>query len=848
MERPNAPRPSPGQPVPGYCQAQRSLATGYRRRSPSGEHEYRVDDRSMPFRNVDPGNKAEAVPRTINPPGFPVNASTDRNGGLRKRGSDAAGDPDSDEASRLVASSDGMHDRNHELHSQKDQGHGADHCQPLDNKGRQNDRVDGAYRKIISLARSPRHRNAKDKVKPAEGAATQGKIASPIPTSSSSDRSSDTPILCHVSSANPQIKGDQGMSLETAWPCRQKSCESADTGIDSGAQCSVSPISGQSSLATDWEGRFVVNMPSAKEPNPPTMTTEQISDFQSSIESILRNEEVMLDPGALPSLRSVSSEKKPSPSWSQHQNWSFPTRFYSPQEVGKLNGNMTREMSSPEPKGKAQGMNLDGSFLGCKVNNTSGTKTADEMRFSPRVEHQSFADVAPAFPRRARGGPTEPNHSPSVEEKAVVKDERGTISRNLKHVPCSRPSPKASQGTKAQQPTSVETPNQITGKEDWDPTCSLSNNPEKGKNCHTEDDVFIITPTIRRSMITVGYMDGNIRNTHRIPRRPLQANRELNRPQMGFIPSGLRPATQNLQERSTTPSKVCSEADPIGNIPAANGQASLGGANIKGPHVTRGYIHMPGMVKSSNENFTAGLRNNVQRSAAPITGWERHDAALALSTSDSSQSGETSFFPDISPISPTTSEQTVDDIIKQPRKSFEVAELDGHQVGNRKSQQRPRSKITDFAIDFPEFEAQADDEDEMGGVTLPLVFDIFFLSVAQISRLYRRYVTSAYVKTTIRSVLLAAENCGHILGCTWRAFWVYKTTGSWPKPRDKVFSRSVGSVGQGIVNIVALGFFIIVLGRVAWYVVLVGSWVVWFAKPFAWAFSVFSIVGRMLLA
>jgi hypothetical protein len=200
----------------------------------------------------------------------------------------------------------------------------------------------------------------------------------------------------------------------------------------------------------------------------------------------------------------------------------------------------------------------------------------------------------------------------------------------------------------------------------------------------------------------------------------------------------------------------------------------------------------------------------------------------------------------VSPLeSPTGSEQAVDYTERRPGRSFEIAELDGCQVDNSdEPQYRPRSKIIDFAADFPDIGIQTD-EGGTSATTLRLVFDIFVLSVAHIQRLYGQYMTSAYVKGTIRSVLQVAENCLHILMRVRTAVSVYRSTGSWPMPRDKDVGRSLAAVGLGVVNITALGFFIMVIGRLAWYVVLIGSWVVWLAKPFGW---IFSVMGRMVLS
>jgi hypothetical protein len=801
----------------------------------------------MRFGSTDLGSTPESVPRTIRPTGLPIlDASADRGTGLRKERFNAAGDTDNAKAGRHFASPGNRHDRNREHRSKNPRGRiETDPFQSSDDKGWQRDPPNGAYRKIISLANSPKNRNVECKGKSAEGTATQDNIVSP---SSSAGGPRDEPTCRNGNPAKYQVKGDQGTNLGIEEPHRQNSCGSADNSTGSSAQCSISPMSAQSSSVTDWEDRFVVNMPSAKEPNPPTLTATQISGFQSSIDGVQRDGGAMLDPETLPSPRSVASEEKHGPFMPQHQRSNVHNRYYSPDEVGKPRYNVTREGSPPASKAKAPGMNLDGSFLGCKAIHGPSDKNPDEiLLFSPREKHQNFTDMESPIPR-AKDGPMAPCHStsPRIEEKAIVRGERGAISQNLKPVPCSKPSPKASCETRDQQRASPEISNMIPGEENAEPTASLRNNAEEQTSCHTPDDVFIITPTIRRTMITVGYMEGNTGSPHGIRRRPVRAQGKPRRPQMDSIPSALQPAMQNSQGKSTTPSKVSSKVDHIGSIPAAKEHADRGGADTKGLRATRGYIHTPAMVKSSTENFATDMRNNIQRSPVPASGWKAQNATPGRSASDSNHPAKANRTPVVSPLeSPTGSEQAADYTERRPGRSFEIAELDGCQVDNSdEPQYRPRSKIIDIAADFPDIGIQAD-EGGTSAITLRLVFDIFVLSVAHIQRLYGQYMTSAYVKGTIRSVVQVAENCLHILMRVRTAVSVYRSTGSWPMPRDKDVGRSLAAVGLGVVNITALGFVIMVIGRLAWYVVLIGSWVVWLAKPFGW---IFSVMGRMVLS
>ncbi|PGH00871.1 hypothetical protein GX51_05535 [Blastomyces parvus] len=63
-------------------------------------------------------------------------------------------------------------------------------------------------------------------------------------------------------------------------------------------ECAPNPI--------NPEDKFVVHMPSAREPSPLTMTAQQIVDFQKTLERVHHEGEQMLDPDTLPTPRSVT--------------------------------------------------------------------------------------------------------------------------------------------------------------------------------------------------------------------------------------------------------------------------------------------------------------------------------------------------------------------------------------------------------------------------------------------------------------------------------------------------------------------------------------------------------------
>lgn len=689
---------------------------------------------------------------------------------------------------------------------------------------------------------------------------------------SQSSYSGDEPIRCHTSPANSRPKGDGGDSGKSPNNDRlspRKSGEAVDNSTDSSAKSSsISPSSGKSSSITDWEDQFVVHMPSAKEPNPPMMTTNQISEYQKSIENVYRNGETMIDPESLPSPRATTPENESARQSHERPNTSrgksvrrgrlneknkdssptSPAQYYCPEEVGNRKRDVTSDESSPKPHQRAQEVNLDGSFLGCREINTPGDKNLDEvLLFPPTDESTEPTDVPP--PTQTREEKTAlSNPLPSgPEEKTTVSEECDATSRNSSPAQCSKPSSLTIRyRMKSPRPSTPKSSSPTSGKENTQPACSPSPNLKKEENSPKDDDVFIITPTITRTMVMIKGKDGNTRKQHGIQlhqrRTPGQPTPETKSKPLNYTPSRLQPGIHNSQEKSTAPCTTSSKTGPIESIPVTKTDATPERADIGEPHNMRGFTPMPGMVKSSTENFSGNKRNEPLLSAASITSHEKVTGP-GRSFSELARIAKSLRCPDISPLSSTSSSPgpSVHGSLRAA-KCIEVAELDSCQVGNKPEDLHP--KITDVTDEFPDEDVQPDDKVPIATLTLALVFNIFIISAAQVQRLCGHWSMNRYVRAALNSIPMVIEHCFHILRSIVIALTFYKETGSFPWPKDKDLNQIFAELGKAIANMVALTFFVMLVGRVAWYVVLVGTWVVWFAKPFGW---IATLIGRIVL-
>ncbi|CAI7615647.1 unnamed protein product [Penicillium glandicola] len=378
-----------------------------------------------------------------------------------------------------------------------------------------------------------------------------------VNSSSTQELRSDAPT---VDSQNKWRKqGDQWGNMDITETSPQKSVRTeATTNSSLRSHPSVSPVSAENSSITDWEDRFVVNMPTAKDPNPPTMTAQQIAEYQRSIERVHRDGGQMADPDTVPSrnaspeIRFNPSEQKAQSPWatntydgaydrhrvpilSQEEHYPPPqpqqnaqpeqypqpqqpqptnvpqhqaaNLYYSPDEIGYNRISTIWEESAPKAREKRHPQNADGSFLGCRE--ISGEKNPDEiLTFAspddgnlhplPLALVSKNRQKAPKEVRRATDRPI----THRVEETIVLQEERPQTSRNSRPAQCSKPSAMHQDQSCSQKPSQIpRTRSQDSSKENYHPT---SNTPERSGSLggnQGDDNVFITTPTITPTMI-----------------------------------------------------------------------------------------------------------------------------------------------------------------------------------------------------------------------------------------------------------------------------------------------------------------------------------------------------------
>ncbi|KAJ6133619.1 hypothetical protein N7471_008834 [Penicillium samsonianum] len=821
-----------------------------------------------------------------------------------------------------------------------------------------------------------------------------------------------------VDSQNKWRKQDDQWVMDVTETTPQKSVRTdATTDSSPGSHPSVSPVSAEDSSITDWEDRFVVNMPTAKDPNPPTMTAQQIAEYQRSIERLRRDGGQMADPDTVPS-RNVSPEIRfnpgeqriqsprgvntydgaydkrqapilsqehfPSPQPQQNaqpeqlsQPQPQPTtasqrqvanHYYSPDEIGYNRISTIWEESPAKPKEKRHPQNADGSFLGCRE--ISGEKNPDEILRFASPDDASLHPLPLALgsknkqkvPKEMRKA-TDRQTTHRVEETVILQEERPQTSQNSRPAQCSKPSAMYQDRSCSQNPSPISrTRSQDSSKENYHFTSSTPERSGSLEENRGDDDLFIITPTITRTMIPTPDKKASSPKPQGL-RRPGGTNHTVTaeaikavraKAQMISTPSGLRPGGPNMNIKPTGRTLTTSQTLPTNSIfqddegrnqdhpQDRNPERAAGTASS----TIRGFIRTSGLARSPTDSIATILRNRTEslrtraeslrngsgslqranqkqspspqpilpsrdnsessrsersfqsaKETPPVTA-NRPASPPKITTTENkpeenkqpssrpptpskqitkrvtlSEESPSSAKPDKPPTStkkipalakPSKLDKTKLEKFSKPTKPaaeehmkplprlrtsgkvLEIAELDGLQVASPK--ESLQSNITDVSADLGDM--HSDDKDDSNGqglnpLAFSLLFNILVVAVTQVNKALRMGTESPYAKFMVNNTLTMTSHCWRVSKCIYAAVSRYQATGAWPKPRsDQAISQFMVELFQAIVYFLILGFAAMLISRTVGYVVLVSSWVAWFARPFAW---VFQCVGRALI-
>ncbi|KAL4917246.1 hypothetical protein BDW62DRAFT_86554 [Aspergillus aurantiobrunneus] len=761
------------------------------------------------------------------------------------------------------------------------------------NKEKQKANYHGAYRKIISLASSPRQEIAQ-KLKYSGSSSSEksctsetspaAKANNSTPERQNDSKESTSSNQDRFSDGKGRMNSNHSASSGGSGSSSQKFKTDSTTDSSYNSNSSVSPISGPSTK--EWEDKFVVNMPSAREPNPPTLNVRQITQYQNSIEKVQKEGVSMVDPDTLPSPRTLTPEhhlrppdqngkrlgmldgqdSRPSSSNKDADSGlTYPDHphYYCPDEVGKQRFSTIWEESSTSPKQKSPNANPDGSFLGCKEINGPHDRNPDEILYFSTPERPKVVNIPPSrtprMPRELKLAPL--RQTERAPGESLVQEEWEPISQNLKHAQCSKLSPKLLCREAQCQQLKTKKFTNPTAKEGPDSTGKRTGSSENLKSNPRADDVFIITPTITRTMVTMtdlrhdpprnaGVREPTARSAGEIitdTRTKLPINTKA-----GASPSGLRRVSQNSWERLNAHSAKASDPAPAMNIPAVRHRAEAKATTtdrstaVGKPRGMRGFTRTPGIPRSSTETRIDTPPDKTSGSTDSSLSTRATNIPSRKSTPRSSEARRSSLTDRTiySPSAHRSSSQPCGTMMQA--KIVDVAELDGHQVNDhRENNFGNNSSHSNY--DQLDNRIRPDITRIMSSETLHMIIDMIFLFGNQVQGFCQQIKANrgsklVLLKLFLNGILGMLEHCLLVLRKGLAVISAYNTTGVWPKANDKDLAWLFTDLGQALVYLVVLGFVAMVIARAVGFVILIGSWVVWFARPFALAFRTVSRV------
>ncbi|KAL4979955.1 hypothetical protein BDW66DRAFT_167804 [Aspergillus desertorum] len=712
----------------------------------------------------------------------------------------------------------------------------------------------GAYRKINSLANSSRQELVKHRWKYSSGSSGENSYTSKTSSDVEVDNSQRKRRNGFKDSASPE--GDQFAE----WKGRMNSNHSASSN-GSGAfrlnyktgstttvssfnsNFSVSLASGPSSSIRNWGDRFVVHMPLAREPSHPILNVRQIAQYQRSIEKLQKEGEYMVHPDTLPSPRTTTPEeqlkspgypgKRPAMLDGQDSRTSSSdqdadsglaynpnhARYYCPDEIGKRFSTIWEESSS-SPKQKPPLANPDGSFLGCKEINRPHDRNPEEILYFLTPQRPKAVSIPPSRMRRLSKEPRPAvmrRGKVSSGETKLVQEEWETISRNMKHAQCLKPSQSLLCREAQCQQLTTKKSTSPEGKDERGSTEKQAGS-ENHKPIPRTDDVFIITPTLTRTMVTMtdseAYLPKHSGDRESFARSAgelitgkatLPANIKP-----GVSPSGLRRASQNSWEKSNAQFAVYLDPAYATNIPLGRQRIDIRVTAAEEPvpvdklRGMRGFIRTPGILKSSTETRIGPSKNKASESATSSPPTKR---AVYTPHGKSTPSHQETKNPQpkneaVSLASKKGASQAQGTMTQA--KIMDVAELAGHQLNDQWDNSANASLSTHSHIDN---EAQPDVKGMISSETLHMFIKMAVLFISQVQHFCCQLKANhgskvVLLKLSVNGIL---GHCLHVLRKGLAVISTYNTTGIRPNANDKNLARLFTEVGQALVSLIVLG-------------------------------------------
>lgn len=751
-----------------------------------------------------------------------------------------------------------------------------------------------------------------------------------------------------------RTKGNGWVSVTVETPCKGKSSKTAQSRYSPESTSSlINSIPG--GVACEWEDQFVVNMPSARDPNPPTMTTQQIESRQRDMaqretqsqspsetskatcrrkpyhnlgsppkqEMSIQNKTKIPKHDKTPTTSTVNNEVMELRGL--HPPISPPEgskEYFSPAEVGKDRVSPIEEDSIEKLREQYNAL-TKGSFLGCKEM-VGLYKNPDEILLFPNLDKgdiphsitppSPLLEVSPGksqslpqvvlgsrkengligvgaklpspgaqaqrtasehqrrdkniIPQRTvtvppslRTPPEPPSPSPRRRENQVQTQSSQSDWKEAMHVieDVSKPSPSllpnvAAQG--AQQISSFcpyHSKSSVTERSDCKNRVPISyynvqtdssreQLPQKPTDnaAYTPEDISRISGAQVRNLLSpteahaescsrssrakvprVAELDGfqvscQSDNGEPVPNRPL---RNPENPMQERTAHG-RPSTRRAGE-GNTPSKrerrqsQKQTVEKVATDPSGKVKISETKTNLKPLLETR--KQSDGLLETREAYLKALERSRQESSVADKTTAENL-VANKLATKRLAEAKEAY------------------------RRAYAKRIKEGAGIRKAAKESMPPKPSIDTTPNYSVpngigNQKLASQEQDPYSLALSLALDLSVLCFGQIHDLFRRSGALPFSIVLSNTIFYM---CGHCLEVTKRilsAFTTYRTTGSSAGCKKEDLVSFMRDTGTAVAYLIALGFAVMMLGKVTATFVYVANWIVWLCRPFTWVYG-----------
>ncbi|EED20653.1 NTP binding protein, putative [Talaromyces stipitatus ATCC 10500] len=335
------------------------------------------------------------------------------------------------------------------------------------------------------------------------------------------------------------------------------------------------------SSSDDWEDRFVVYMPSANDPNPPSMTAEQIRLYQEGIKKLHATTSSRHEMDA-----SKSSSGSPEPKITQHPkkissvpvlqkgttSHSFstdssqpisppldgPRQYFSSDEVGR--SRVSPVTDNPKLKQKELFKKLrEECFLGCVGVDEAGAKNPDEILLFPNSDDETDSQISPVI---------KPDRGSDRGESSGLS---GTIQTSKLPQVSGQTLHKATQKIlgKPQRATTLVIPSALTPAQPTKiPKPSSGGSPTNGQHKTKKDDIAVVsTSTAAAGPAKAGSQRSRTRAAPKASSRPRRYNNDYSRAtsENDLFFESSSPGSSQGTNHSPAPSRSSASPDFLGN-------------------------------------------------------------------------------------------------------------------------------------------------------------------------------------------------------------------------------------------------------------------------------------------